>query len=98
MTAMRELIGDVLRARRLAEGLTLRDVSERARISLGYISEVERGQKEASSELLAALAQALDVPLGKVLLDVSSLLELEEAADLATVSSISRGEAQASAA
>lgn len=98
MTAMRELIGDVLRARRLAEGLTLRDVSERARISLGYISEVERGQKEASSELLAALAQALDVPLSKVLLDVSSLLELEEAADLATVSSISRGEAQASAA
>ncbi|MFO6453181.1 MULTISPECIES: helix-turn-helix domain-containing protein [unclassified Aeromicrobium] len=98
MTAMRELIGDVLRARRLAEGLTLRDVSERARISLGYISEVERGQKEASSELLAALAQALDVPLSKVLLDVSSLLELEEAADLATVSSIARDEAQASAA
>jgi len=95
---MRELIGDVLRARRLAEGLTLRDVSERARISLGYISEIERGQKEASSELLAALAQALDVPLSKVLLDVSSLLELEEAADLATVSSIARGEAQASAA
>lgn len=98
MTAMREFIGDVLRARRLAEGLTLRDVSERARISLGYISEVERGQKEASSELLAALAQALDVPLSKVLLDVSSLLELEEAADLATVSSIARDEAQASAA
>lgn len=98
MTAMRELIGDVLRARRLAEGLTLRDVSERARISLGYISEVERGQKEASSELLAALAQALDVPLSKVLLDVSSLLQVEEAADMATVSSISRTEAQASAA
>ncbi|WP_414632734.1 helix-turn-helix domain-containing protein [Aeromicrobium sp. UBA7512] len=95
---MRELIGDVLRARRLAEGLTLRDVSERARISLGYISEVERGQKEASSELLAALAQALEVPLSKVLLDVSSLLELEEAADLATVSSIARDEARASAA
>lgn len=98
MTAMRELIGDVLRARRLAEGLTLRDVSERARISLGYISEVERGQKEASSELLAALAQALDVPLSKVLLDVSSLLEVEEAAELATVSSIARGQARASAA
>ncbi len=98
MSAMRELIGDVLRARRLAEGLTLRDVSERARISLGYISEVERGQKEASSELLAALAQALEVPLSKVLLDVSSLLELEEAADLATVSSIARDEARASAA
>lgn len=98
MTAMRELIGDVLRARRLAEGLTLRDVSERARISLGYISEVERGQKEASSELLAALAQALDVPLSKVMLDVSSLLELEEAGQLATVSSIARAESRASAA
>lgn len=98
MTAMRELIGDVLRARRLAEGLTLRDVSERARISLGYISEVERGQKEASSELLAALAQALDVPLSKVLLDVSSLLQVEEAADLATISSIAPKTARASAA
>lgn len=98
MTAMRELIGDVLRARRLAEGLTLRDVSERARISLGYISEVERGQKEASSELLAALAQALEVPLSKVLLDVSSLLEVEEAAELATVSSIAPGATRASAA
>ncbi len=98
MTAMRELIGDVLRARRLAEGLTLRDVSERARISLGYISEVERGQKEASSELLAALAQALDVPLSKVLLDVGSLLQVEEAADLATISSIAPKTARASAA
>ena len=98
MTAMRELIGDVLRARRLAQGLTLRDVSERARISLGYISEVERGQKEASSELLAALAQALEVPLSEVLLEVGSLLQVEEAADLATVSSIARAEAQASAA
>ncbi len=98
MTAMRELIGDVLRARRLADGLTLRDVSARARVSLGYISEIERGQKEASSELLAALAQALDVPLSKVLLDVSALLAAEEAAELATVSVISPESAQASAA
>lgn len=100
MTALRELLGDVLRERRLAQGLTLRDVSERARISLGYISEVERGQKEASSELLAALAQALEVPLSKVMLDVSSLLELDEAAEQfeATISSIAPGEARASAA
>ena len=93
MTAMRQLIGEVLRARRIAQGLTLRDVSARARVSLGYISEVERGQKEPSSELLAALAGALDVPLSKVLLDVSALLAIEEApdlagADLASVSSI----------
>jgi transcriptional regulator with XRE-family HTH domain len=88
MTAMRQLVGEVLRARRIAQGLTLRDVSARARVSLGYISEVERGQKEPSSELLAALAGALDVPLSRLLLDVSALLAIEEATDLASVSSI----------
>jgi transcriptional regulator with XRE-family HTH domain len=90
MTAMRQLVGEVLRARRIAQGLTLRDVSSKARVSLGYISEVERGQKEASSELLAALAGALEVPLSKVLLDVSAMLELEEASvdQIATISSI----------
>lgn len=98
MTALRELLGDVLRARRVAQGLTLRDVSERARISLGYISEVERGQKEASSELLASLTQALEVPLSQVMLEVGSLLQVEEAAQLATVSSIAPGEVRASAA
>lgn len=98
MTTMRQLVGEVLRARRLAEGLTLRDVSAKARVSLGYISEVERGQKEPSSELLAALAGALDVPLSKVLLDVSALMELEEASDLASVSSIVPGQVEASAA
>jgi transcriptional regulator with XRE-family HTH domain len=100
MTAMRQLVGEVLRARRMSQGLTLRDVSGKARVSLGYISEVERGQKEASSELLAALASALDVPLSKVLLDVSSLLEVEEAteAHLASISSIAPGGVSASAA
>jgi len=88
MTAMRQLVGEVLRARRIAQGLTLRDVSGRARVSLGYISEVERGQKEPSFELLAALAGALDVPLSRLLLDVSALLAIEEATDLASVSSI----------
>jgi XRE family transcriptional regulator, stress-response regulator len=88
MTAMRQLVGEVLRARRIAQGFTLRDVSARARVSLGYISEVERGQKEPSSELLAALAGALDVPLSRLLLDVSALLAIEEATDLASVSSI----------
>ncbi|ALX04598.1 MULTISPECIES: helix-turn-helix domain-containing protein [Aeromicrobium] len=98
MTAMRQLVGEVLRARRVAQGLTLRDVSAKARVSLGYISEVERGQKEPSSELLAALAAALDVPLSKVLLDVSTLLAIEEATDLASVSTITPGEVSASAA
>lgn len=88
MTLMRQFVGEVLRARRIAQGLTLRDVSAKARVSLGYISEIERGHKEPSSELLAALAGALDVPLSKVLVDVSALLEVEEATDLASVSSI----------
>lgn len=98
MTTMRQLLGEVLRARRLAQGLTLRDVSAKARVSLGYISEVERGQKEPSSELLAALAAALDVPLSQVLMDVSALLAVEESAELASVSSINPGDVTASAA
>lgn len=100
MTAMRQFVGEVLRARRISQGLTLRDVSSKARVSLGYISEVERGQKEASSELLAALAGALEVPLSKVLLDVSTLLEIEEASaeQIASISSISPGDVSVSAA
>ena len=71
MALFRRLLGDVLRERRLEQGLTLRQVSAEARVSLGYISEIERGQKEASSELLAALCEALDVPLSGVLREVS---------------------------
>ena len=78
MAVLRHLIGEVLRTQRIARGLTLRQVSALAQVSLGYISEVERGQKEPSSELLAALCAALDVPLSQVLRDVSSILELEE--------------------
>ncbi len=72
MALFRRLLGDVLRERRLEQGLTLRQVSAEARVSLGYISEIERGQKEASSELLASLCTALDAPLSEVLRDVSS--------------------------
>jgi transcriptional regulator with XRE-family HTH domain len=68
---MRESLGAVLRAERMRRGLTLRELSAQARISLGYISELERGQKEASSELLAALCDALDVRLSQVLQHVS---------------------------
>lgn len=60
---MREVLGETLRELRLASGLTLRDVSSVALVSLGYLSEVERGQKEASSELLNAICGALEVPL-----------------------------------
>lgn len=80
MVLFRRLLGDVLRERRLERGMTLREVSQEARVSLGYISEVERGQKEASSELLASLCGALDAPLSDVLREVSDAVRLEEAA------------------
>jgi len=66
MVLLRQLLGDVLRRLRLRQGRTLREVSASARVSLGYLSEVERGQKEASSELLAAICGALGTPLSQV--------------------------------
>lgn len=80
MVLFRRLLGDVLRAHRVERGMTLREVSAEARVSLGYISEIERGQKEASSELLASLCDALDVPLSSVLRSVSDAVAVEEAA------------------
>jgi transcriptional regulator with XRE-family HTH domain len=80
MVLFRRLLGDVLRDRRMERGMTLREVSAEARVSLGYISEIERGQKEASSELLASLCSALDVPLSDILRDVSDAVAVEEAA------------------
>ena len=74
----RESLGAVLRAERMRRGMTLRELSGRARISLGYISEVERGQKEASSELLAALCDALELPLSRVLRVVSDEIAGQE--------------------
>ncbi len=72
---MRELLGESLRELRTSSNLTLREVSGRARVSLGYLSEIERGQKEASSELLNAVCGALDVPLSMVLRQVSDKIE-----------------------
>ncbi|HEV7934721.1 MAG TPA: helix-turn-helix domain-containing protein [Actinomadura sp.] len=78
MVLLRQLLGDVLRQLRLRQGRTLREVSAAARVSLGYLSEVERGQKEASSELLSSICKALGVPLSHVLREVSDLLALAE--------------------
>ncbi|MBO1029862.1 helix-turn-helix transcriptional regulator [Tessaracoccus sp. SD287] len=75
---VRELIGETLRELRFSQGRTLRDVSTSARVSLGYLSEVERGQKEASSELLGSIAAALHVPLSAVLMTVSDKLAAAE--------------------
>ncbi len=80
MTLLRTQLGNTLRGHRLRQHRTLRDVSGAARVSLGYLSEVERGQKEASSELLASLCAALDVPLSAVLAEVADAVALEEAA------------------
>lgn len=76
---VRELIGEALREERIRQGKTLRQLSGLARVSLGYLSEVERGQKEASSELLAAISGALDLPLSTVLNVVSERLAEHEA-------------------
>ena len=75
---MRRVIGEQLRSVRQAQGRTLREVSGQARVSLGYLSEVERGQKEASSELLAAICGALEVPLSHLLRRVSDDLAIAE--------------------
>ncbi len=81
MILVRRMLGDVLRQERQRQGRTLRDISASAQVSLGYISEIERGQKEASSECLAAICHALEVPLSVVLADVSGEIAREEAAD-----------------
>lgn len=75
---LRREIGDVLRAVRQQQGRTLREVSSSAQVSLGYLSEVERGQKEASSELLGAICTALDMPLSVILREVSDRIALME--------------------
>jgi transcriptional regulator with XRE-family HTH domain len=78
MVLLRQLLGDVLRRLRIRQGRTLREVSASARVSLGYLSEVERGRKEASSELLAAICAALDTPLSQVFHEVSDNFALAE--------------------
>ena len=78
MALFRRMLGDVLRDQRTRRGMTLRDVSAEARVSLGYISEIERGQKEASSELLASICDALDLELADLLAEVSVSLRGSE--------------------
>lgn len=75
---LRELVGETLRSERAEQGKTLREVSASARVSLGYLSEVERGQKEASSELLAAICGSLDLPLSALLATMSEKCAAQE--------------------
>lgn len=86
MILLRRLLGDVLRRQRQRQGRTLREVSSSARVSLGYLSEVERGQKEASSELLSSICDALDVRMSELMREVSDELALAELAASAAAS------------
>lgn len=81
MVLLRRELGDVLREKRQGQGRTLREVSAEASCSLGYLSEVERGEKEASSELLASICRALDLPLSQMLSDVADRVSLAETAE-----------------
>lgn len=81
MVLLRREMGDVLREERQHQGRTLREVSASASVSLGYLSEVERGEKEASSELLASICKALDLPMSRMLTDVAGRVSLAEAAE-----------------
>lgn len=78
MVLVRQEVGDVLRDFRLQKGRTLRQVSSRASVALGYLSEVERGQKEASSEILASVADALDTPISVIMREVGDRLAVLE--------------------
>lgn len=78
MVLLRRVIGDALRSRRQGQQRTLREVSSAANVSLGYLSEVERGQKEPSSELLAAICDALGARLSELLREVSDSVALAE--------------------
>jgi transcriptional regulator with XRE-family HTH domain len=77
---LRSALGETLRDARTRQNRTLRDVSTAANVSLGYLSEVERGRKEASSELLAAICDALDLELAEVLTSVSRTIRTDTVA------------------
>ncbi|MFZ2963547.1 MAG: helix-turn-helix transcriptional regulator [Rhodoglobus sp.] len=80
MVLVRQEIGDVLRDFRLQKGRTLRQVASKASVALGYLSEVERGQKEASSEILASVADALETPISVIMREVGDRLAVIEGA------------------
>jgi transcriptional regulator with XRE-family HTH domain len=85
MVLVRQEIGDVLRDFRLQKAMTLRQVASRASVALGYLSEVERGQKEASSEILASVADALDTPISVIMREVGDRLAVIEGVNVSVV-------------
>ncbi len=85
MVLLRQAVGHTLRNVSTTKSRTLRDVAREARVSLGYLSEVERGQKEASSELLNAICEALGLTLSSVMTGVTHELASRESAKLSVV-------------
>src|SRR5580704_16886118 len=88
MVLVRQEIGDVLRDFRLQKGRTLRQVASKASVALGYLSEVESGQKEASSEILASVAEALDTPISVILHEVGDRIAVVEESPLSVPDSL----------
>jgi transcriptional regulator with XRE-family HTH domain len=82
MVLVRHEIGEVLRDIRMSKRQTLRQVAARAAVALGYLSEIERGQKEVSSELLFSIAEALDVPISQIMREVSDRLAIAEGVNI----------------
>ena len=80
MIVLRRELGEVLREERRGQGRSLRDVAKAASVSTAYLSEVERGTKEASSELIGSICHALGQPLSRVLGEVTSRIERADAA------------------
>jgi transcriptional regulator with XRE-family HTH domain len=85
MVLLRESVGSALRRARTEQSRTLREVARDARVSLGYLSEVERGQKEASSELLNSICEALGLTLGSLIREVAHEITTAETATLVVV-------------
>jgi transcriptional regulator with XRE-family HTH domain len=98
VTLLRTHIGSSLRAARVEQERTLRDVAKAARVSLGYLSEVERGQKEASSELLNSICTALNLSLSAVLHSVSLAIAAAETPVLTIITSNSEVNSEVEAA
>lgn len=78
---LREALGEALRSYRTEQGITLRELAESARVSPGYLSELERGRKEVSSELLAAVCHALEVSVAEVLIEAAGSMALQSAVE-----------------
>src|SRR5580700_7067196 len=88
----REVLGSRLRAMRADRDETLAETAERAGISPQYLSEIERGRKEPSSEMIAALAGALDTTLADLTLAVTEDLRRLSRVRVGARAAISRAE------